>query len=143
MTEIKLSNRLSLMVIAITVFMGASLSLFRLNNNLNATIQRIDIAVEGHLKETEGIASDAIFKLDEPISQSLVDGSTANQYIVRSELYADDGEKLAESNQPAPANVWRPLAYENKVIEHPIVISQLGGRTAGKHVIEVDYEAGL
>lgn len=143
MAEIKLSNRLSLMVIAITVLMGATLSLIRLNNNFNATIQRIDHAVDSHLKETEGIASDAIFKLDEPISQSLVNGSTANQYIVRSELYADDGEKLAESNNPAPDDVWRILSLENKIIEHPIVISQLGERTTGKHVVEVDYEAGL
>ncbi len=143
MAEMKLSNRLSLVVIMITVILGASLSLYRLSSNFEASVERIDETVESHLRETEGIAADAIFKLDEPISQSLVDGSTANPYIVRSELYADDGEKLASSEVPAPAGIWRPLGLSNRVINHPVLITQLGEQTTGKHVIEIDYEAGL
>ena len=143
MADIKLSNRLSLVVIMITVILGLSLSLFRLWNNFDATVTRIDETVESHLRETQGIAEDAIFKLDEPISQSLVEGSTANPYIIRSELYADDGEKLASSEVPPPDNVWRPLGLPNRIINHPIPINDLGEENTGKHVIVIDYEAGL
>lgn len=143
MADIKLSNRLSLLVIAITVIMGFTLSAFRLYTNYDKSIQRIDDTVLSHLRETEGIAADAIFKLDEPISQSLVDGSTANPYIIRSQLYADDGELLAESTASSRDDVWRPMGLPNRVINHPVLISDLGEQSSGNHAIEVDYEAGL
>ncbi|MEL0068933.1 MAG: histidine kinase dimerization/phospho-acceptor domain-containing protein, partial [Gammaproteobacteria bacterium] len=109
----------------------------------NKSIERIDDTVLSHLRETEGIAADAIFKLDEPISQSLVDGSTANPYIIRSQLYADDGELLAESTAPSRDDVWRPMGLSNRVINHPVLITDLGEQSSGNHAIEVDYEAGL
>jgi len=141
--EIRLSNRFTFLVIVTTVALGLFISLIRLYGNYSSAREHIELAVKDHLLATKATAAEAIFKLDKPIAQSLVNGTIANKYIVRSELYTEDGEILSSNSSPAPEDTWRPLGIANKTISYPISISELGDSDMGRHVIEVDYEAGL
>jgi signal transduction histidine kinase len=137
----KISTRFSLLVITTTLFFGIIFSFLEVFSEYKSYRASIIESVNTHLRSTAEVASEALYKMDLLTAQSLVNGTVANNFIVKSELFNEDGELQARSIEPINTLIWRPLQIENFITEYPISVE--GEISSGTHRVEVDIELGL
>lgn len=136
-----LSANLALQIIIATLLLAIIFSTINTYSEYNSFKKSIYQSVNELLLSTEETASEAIYKLDESIAQTLVDGVVANKYVIKSTLYDENKKILATKYEPAPENIWRPLNLKNETIVTPINV--LNQDAIGSHEIEIDMENSL
>ncbi|MFT5451010.1 MAG: signal transduction histidine kinase/CheY-like chemotaxis protein [Enterobacterales bacterium] len=136
-----LSANLALQIIIATLVLAIIFSTINTFYEFTAFKNNIYQSVNQLLLSTEETASEAIYKLDESIAQTLVDGVVANKYVIKSTLYDENRKVLATKYEPAPEDVWRPLNLKNVTIVTDIEV--LNQDAIGSHEIEIDMENSL
>ena len=136
-----LSVNLALHIIIATLLLAIIFSTINTYSEYTSFKNKIYQSVNQLSLSTEETASEAIYKLDESIAQTLVDGVVANKYVIKSTLYDENENILATKYEPAPEDVWRPLNLKNETIVTDIEV--LNQDTIGRHEIEIDMENSL
>jgi signal transduction histidine kinase len=136
-----LSVNLALHIIIATLVLAIIFSTINTYSEYTSFKNNIIQSVNQLLLSTEETASEAIYKLDESIAQTLVDGVVANKYVIKSTLYDENEKILATKYEPAPKDAWRPLNLKNETIVTDIKV--LNQDAIGRHEIEIDMENSL
>lgn len=136
-----LSANLAIHIIVATLLLTIIFSSISTYSEYLSYKKNIYQSVNEIILSTNDTASEAIYKLDESIAQTLVDGVVANKYIVKSILYDENGVVLASREEPAAAGVWRPLNIDNETIL--VDIKVMGQDVIGTHEIVIDMENSL
>ncbi len=135
-----LSAKLALYLIPATLLLATIASTISIYNDFTDYKQDVYQSINELLEATRSTASEAIFKLDTKIAQTLVDGVVANKYIIKGTLYDEHNNVLASSEE-LPKDIWRPLKLGNEVLKIDIEIeNQL---IVGSHEIVIDLESNL
>ncbi|RLA04225.1 MAG: hypothetical protein DRQ47_03730, partial [Gammaproteobacteria bacterium] len=136
-----LSAKLASYIIIATFFLASVSSVLLIYSEYHQFKSNIYQSVHDILDSTHNTASEAIYKLDTSIAQTLVDGIVGNKYIIQSTLYDENMTVLATQKRASSDDVWRPLNLANETISSNVSIANQSA--IGIHEIVLDMESNL
>ena len=136
-----LSAKLAFYIIIVAFMLASTFSMFTIISEYKGFKEQIYSSVNELMQSTRSTASEAVFKLDSSIAQTLVDGIVANKYIIMSTLYDENETVLATQYEESPKDVWRPFNLKNETISIEIPVSNQSA--VGRHSIVLDMESNL
>jgi len=136
-----LSTKLASYIIISVFTMAVAFTVITIYSEYEDFKSNIYSHVDELVESTQNTASEAIFKLDNGIAQTLVVGIVANKYIIQSTIYDENNIILATQKELSPADVWRPFDLQNETISIDIPVANQ--TTKGRHTIVLDMESNL